>query len=96
MLIQMACMWQVVGVAQTFCEVWETVAGIVAELDVLLGFAHLAVSAPTPYVRPQMLPPQDGEIVLTGCRYSPPFLPLQPSFSDPSCVYLQNDLTALL
>ena len=27
---------QVVGVAQSFCEVWETVATALAELDVLL------------------------------------------------------------
>lgn len=59
---------QVVGVAQTFCEVWETVAGVISEMDVLLGFAELAVSAPTPYVRPHMLPPQAGELVLEGCR----------------------------
>ena len=54
--------------AQTFCEVWETVAGIIGEMDVLLGFAELAINAPTPYVRPHMLPPQAGELILTGCR----------------------------
>ena len=59
---------QVVGVAQTFCEVWETVAGLVSEVDVLLGFAHLAVNAPTPYVRPTMLAPDSGELRLEGCR----------------------------
>ena len=47
--------------AHTFVEVWETVAGMLTELDVLLGFAELAVCAPTPYVRPTMLGPEAGE-----------------------------------
>ena len=55
---------QVVGVAHTFVEVWQAVAALLAELDVLLGFAELSVSAPTPYVRPQMLPADGGELVL--------------------------------
>lgn len=59
---------QVVGVAHTFVEVWEGVAALLAEMDVLLGFAEVAVNAPTPYVRPQMLPPDNGELKLVGCR----------------------------
>lgn len=59
---------QVVSVAATFCEVWEGVAATIAEVDVLAGFAELAVSAPLPYVRPQMLPADAGEISLIGCR----------------------------
>ncbi|KAL3140673.1 hypothetical protein ABBQ32_005238 [Trebouxia sp. C0010 RCD-2024] len=60
---------QVVGVAHTFVEVWEGVAALLAEMDVLLGFAEVAVNAPTPYVRPQMLPPDEGELKLVGCRH---------------------------
>ena len=61
------------GVAHTFVEVWEGVAALVAEMDVLLGFAEVAVNAPTPYVRPQMLPPDDGQLKLVGCRFVPAF-----------------------
>lgn len=57
---------QVTGVAHTFVEVWDTVSCLLAELDVLLGFADLAANAPTPYVRPTMLPADNGEIVLLG------------------------------
>lgn len=46
--------------------VWEQVAALVADLDVLAGFAELAACAPTPYVRPVMLPHDDGELVLRG------------------------------
>ena len=60
---------QVVGVAHTFVEVWEGVAALLAEMDVLLGFAEVAVNAPTPYIRPQMLPPDEGELKLVGCRH---------------------------
>ena len=54
------------GVAHTFVEVWETVAALLGELDVLLGFAELAAVAPSPWVRPTMLPADAGEIVLLG------------------------------
>ena len=54
--------------AHTFVEVWEQVSAVLAELDVLLGFAELAANAPTPYVRPTMLPTDAGEIVLIGAR----------------------------
>ena len=62
---------QVVSVAQTFCEVWETVAALLAEVDLLAGFAELAVNAPMPYVRPEMLPPDEGRLELIGCRQAP-------------------------
>jgi DNA mismatch repair protein MSH2 len=59
---------QVISVAQTFSEVWEGVSSLLAEMDVLLGFAELAVNAPMPYVRPEMLPSSAGEVVLEGSR----------------------------
>lgn len=57
------------SVAQTFCEVWETVGGLLAELDLLAAFADLAVNAPTSYVRPKMLAPDSGRIELIGSRF---------------------------
>lgn len=60
---------QVVSVAHTFVEVWDTVSNLLAELDVLLGFADLSVSAPSRYVRPTILPADAGEITLVGCRH---------------------------
>jgi hypothetical protein len=44
----------VVEVAHTFVEVWEGVASLLGELDVLAGFADLAANAPSPYVRPEV------------------------------------------
>lgn len=57
---------QVMGVAATFVEVWERVAGLLAELDALLGFAELAVEASGGYARPRMLAPDGGELRLVG------------------------------
>ncbi len=54
--------------AATFCEVWEGVTSLIAEVDVLAGFAELATSAPLAYVRPNMLPSDAGQIKLIGCR----------------------------
>ena len=85
-------MVQVVGVAHTFVEVWETVAGMLTELDVLLGFAELAVCAPTPYVRPTMLGAEAGAFdsppsCIHTCSLWVPSLagvvmPLQPNYHD--------------
>lgn len=55
---------QVVNVAATFSDVWRQVSATIAELDVLAAFAEVAASAPTPYVRPVMLP-SEGERVCT-------------------------------
>jgi len=60
---------EVVAVAQTFCEVWETVGGILGELDLLAGFADLSVIAPTPYIRPRMLAAQTNHLELLGSRH---------------------------
>lgn len=46
-----------------------------AQLDCLVSFAKAAQSAPTPYVRPKMLPEGSGELILKDVRH--PCLELQ-------------------
>ncbi|CAG9461697.1 unnamed protein product [Pedinophyceae sp. YPF-701] len=60
---------QVVEVAATFVEVWEGVGSVLAELDVLASFAEVSACAPTPFVRPDMRPADDGDLVLKGSRH---------------------------
>ncbi|KAF6256271.1 DNA mismatch repair protein [Scenedesmus sp. NREL 46B-D3] len=61
---------QVVGVAATFTGVWVEVAGLIAELDVLAGFADLATADPTrPYCKPEILDRDEGDIVIKGSRH---------------------------
>uniref|UniRef100_A0A803NC62 DNA mismatch repair proteins mutS family domain-containing protein n=1 Tax=Chenopodium quinoa TaxID=63459 RepID=A0A803NC62_CHEQI len=60
---------RVVQTAATFSEVFESLAALLAELDVLLGFADLATSCPTPYTRPDITPSDVGDIILEGSRH---------------------------
>lgn len=45
---------EIVQVAQGYVDTFATLSGVVAELDCLLSFAVVAVSAPVPYVRPKI------------------------------------------
>ncbi|XP_068636946.1 DNA mismatch repair protein MSH2 isoform X1 [Aristolochia californica] len=60
---------RVVQTAATFSEVFESVAGLLSELDVLLSFADLVTSCPTPYIRPDITPSDEGNIILEGSRH---------------------------
>ncbi|KAK7347430.1 hypothetical protein VNO80_21960 [Phaseolus coccineus] len=60
---------KVVQTATTFSEVFESLAEIISELDVLLSFADLASSCPTPYSRPDITTSDEGDIILEGCRH---------------------------
>jgi len=53
---QAALAAQVLGVAATFCDVWGRVGALLAELDALCALADVGASAPSPWVRPRMLP----------------------------------------
>eukprot|EP00268_Persea_americana_P046522 TRINITY_DN4798_c0_g1_i7.p1 TRINITY_DN4798_c0_g1~~TRINITY_DN4798_c0_g1_i7.p1 ORF type:complete len:500 (-),score=112.15 TRINITY_DN4798_c0_g1_i7:342-1841(-) len=60
---------QVVQTAATFSEVFESLAGILSEMDVLLSFADLSTSCPTPYIRPDITDSDKGDIILEGSRH---------------------------
>ncbi|EPS69989.1 hypothetical protein M569_04769 [Genlisea aurea] len=60
---------RVVQTAASFAEVFEGVACLLSELDVLLSFADLASSSPTPYTRPTITPSDAGDIILEGSRH---------------------------
>ncbi|KAF1867075.1 hypothetical protein Lal_00049503 [Lupinus albus] len=60
---------KVVQTAATFSEVFESLAELIAELDVLLSFAVLASSCPTPYTRPVITSSDEGDIILEGSRH---------------------------
>ncbi|KAK8627879.1 hypothetical protein V6N13_135476 [Hibiscus sabdariffa] len=60
---------RVVQTTATFSEVFEPLAELLSELDVLLSFADLASSCPTPYTRPEITPHDVGDIVLEGSRH---------------------------
>lgn len=57
------------SVASTFWPAVENLATLLATLDILTAFAHVATTAPTPYVRPVV--EENGSVVeLRGCRHA--------------------------
>jgi DNA mismatch repair protein MSH2 len=53
----------------SYTPVLERANSLLAELDVLLAFAHVAVNAPQTYQRPIILPAGSGTFELIGCRH---------------------------
>lgn len=72
-------------VVATYTPVLEALDALLAELDVLLSFAHVAANAPTPYVRPALLPMGAGVLELRACRH--PCLEMQDHVS-----FIPNDV----
>ncbi|XP_030532305.1 DNA mismatch repair protein MSH2 isoform X2 [Rhodamnia argentea] len=60
---------KVVNTTVSFSEVFESLAALLSEMDVLLSFADLASSCPTPYTRPDITPSDVGDIILIGSRH---------------------------
>ncbi|KAH6807687.1 MUTS-like protein 2 [Perilla frutescens var. frutescens] len=60
---------RVVQTAASFAEVFEGLAWLLSELDVLLSFADLAAGSPTAYTRPIITPSDEGDIILEGSRH---------------------------
>ncbi|KAA8542299.1 hypothetical protein F0562_023565 [Nyssa sinensis] len=60
---------RVVQTTATFSEVFGGLSFLLSELDVLLSFADLAASCPTPYTRPDITPSDLGDIILEGSRH---------------------------
>lgn len=63
-------MAKAVSVAATYVPVLEAASSLLAELDVLLSFAHAAANAPNAqYVRPRMAAPGTGTVALRRARH---------------------------
>lgn len=59
----------VIGVAQSYVHVWQSVGRLIAEIDALAGFADVALCAAKPYTRPTMLETDSGSLKLIGSRH---------------------------
>ncbi|KAI9894185.1 MAG: MutS-like protein [Vezdaea aestivalis] len=60
---------EVVTVSSSYCPIVEQLGSILAHLDVIISYAHVAVHAPTSYVRPKMHPRGQGNTVLKEARH---------------------------
>ncbi|KAI0305145.1 DNA mismatch repair protein [Multifurca ochricompacta] len=87
---------EVVSIASTYTPVLESLNGVLAHLDVVLSFAHVAVNAPEAYVKPivaekgssnqlSMGLPRTGDLILKDARH--PCLEVQDDIS-----FIPNDV----
>ncbi|KLO12951.1 DNA mismatch repair protein MSH2 [Schizopora paradoxa] len=66
---------EVVNIAATYTPVLEVLDDQIANLDVIISFAHVSVSAPIDYVKPKMSERGSGSLVLHNARH--PLLEVQ-------------------
>ena len=56
-------------IAAEYMPSFEQFGVLITELDLLIGFAHVCVNAPVPYVRPTVLGKEAGVLELKGSRH---------------------------
>ncbi|XP_060078247.1 DNA mismatch repair protein Msh2-like [Ylistrum balloti] len=66
---QKSVVLEIITIAAGYVEPMLLLNDIIAQLDVLVSFAHVAVSAPVAYVRPNLLAKGSGVIQLTEARH---------------------------
>lgn len=79
---------EIIQVAQGYVDSFSTLNNVIAELDCFISFAVVAVTAPIPYVRPQITessPKEGRQIVLKDLRH--PFIELQDDMN-----FIPNDV----
>ncbi|KAH9968223.1 DNA mismatch repair protein [Russula dissimulans] len=76
---------EVVSIASTYTPVLESLNGVLAHLDVILSFAHVAVNAPEAYVKPTIVEKSTGDLILKDARH--PCLEVQDDIS-----FIPNDV----
>ncbi|KZT68906.1 DNA mismatch repair protein [Daedalea quercina L-15889] len=76
---------EVVNIASTYAPVLESWNNVLAHLDVVVSFAHVAVNAPEAYVKPSMQEKGAGSMVLRDARH--PCLEVQDDMS-----FIPNDI----
>ncbi|KAJ1339814.1 hypothetical protein BSLG_005552 [Batrachochytrium salamandrivorans] len=84
-LLQQNLSKEVINITGSYFPVLEHLNQLIAHLDVLVSFAHVAVSAPTQYVRPKMSAMGQGGIVLKKARH--PCVEVQDDIS-----FIENDV----
>ncbi|KAL9624982.1 MAG: hypothetical protein Q9160_000711 [Pyrenula sp. 1 TL-2023] len=76
---------EVVSVAASYTPVFESLAAVLAHLDVIVSLAHVSVHAPEAYVRPRMHARGTGDTVLRAARH--PCMEVQDDIS-----FITNDV----
>jgi len=79
-----------IGVVASYVPVMEDMREMLSTLDVILSFAHVAVSAPSPYVRPTMSEAGTGDIILKQARH-----PCIEVMDELGGTYIPNDVSLI-
>jgi len=82
---QSAIVKEMIGIAAGYADIMNHLGMLVSKLDVIVSLSLAAVSAPTPYVKPVVLPPSERKLVFTELRH--PIVELQENVS-----YIANDV----
>jgi len=85
---QAAIVQEMVGIASGYADVMNHLGHIISKLDVIVSLSLAAVSAPTPYVKPTVLPPGPRKLEIVQVRH--PIVELQENVS-----YIANDVEFL-
>ncbi|KAF8508246.1 DNA mismatch repair protein [Hysterangium stoloniferum] len=67
--LQSGLVKEVVNIAATYAPVLELLDTLIAHLDVIVSFAHVASNAPTAYIKPKMLTKGTGSVILKEARH---------------------------
>ncbi|KAJ3212968.1 MutS-like protein, partial [Dinochytrium kinnereticum] len=76
---------EIIHIAAGYFPVLDRLNQLVSHIDVIVSFAHAAVNAPIPYVRPKLNKRGGGDVVLKDCRH--PCLEVQDGVS-----FIANDV----
>ncbi|KIP09722.1 hypothetical protein PHLGIDRAFT_300246 [Phlebiopsis gigantea 11061_1 CR5-6] len=76
---------EIVAIAATYTPILELWNTVIAHLDVIISFAHVAVNAPEPYIKPEVLEKGSGSLTLKDARH--PCLEVQDDIS-----FIPNDV----
>lgn len=76
---------EVVTIAATYTPVLESWNNVLAHLDVIVSFAHVAINAPESYVKPKLMEKGSGSLILKDARH--PCLEVQDDMS-----FIPNDV----
>lgn len=82
---QAAIVSEMLGIASGYSDVMNHLGMLISKLDVIVSLSLAAVSAPTPYVKPEVLPPFDRRLEFRQLRH--PIVELQENVS-----YIPNDV----